>query len=164
MANTNATKPHENFSDKPQGMADKPRNVGQAASDLASSVGQKASDAASTVGQKASDVASTVGKKPSDMASAVGDKADDATSAVGSGMKSLASTIREKTPELGMMGGVSGAVADTLESGGRYLQERQLSGIAEDLTDVIRRHPVPAILIGMGLGFFFARVMASSRS
>jgi ElaB/YqjD/DUF883 family membrane-anchored ribosome-binding protein len=159
MANTNASNPQHpmsekpSFSDKPQGVAEKSRNLGQAASDLASSVGQKASD-----------MASNVGKKASDAAASVGEKADDATSAVGSGMKSLAGSIREKTPESGMIGGVTGAVADTLERGGDYLQDRQLSGIAEDVTDIVRRHPLPAIFIGVGLGFVLARMTMSSRS
>jgi hypothetical protein len=160
MANTNATKPQESFSDNPQGMSgmpqspiEKPRGVGQSASELASSVGQKASD-----------VASSVGKKASDAAAAVGEKADDATSAVGHGMKSLAGSIREKSPETGMIHGVGERVADSLESGGRYLEERQFSGIAEDVTDMIRRNPLPAVLIGIGFGFILARLTMSSRS
>jgi hypothetical protein len=162
MANTNATMPQDPMS----GMSSGPLQSGlpQSVSEKARGVGQAASDLASSVGQKASDVASNVGKKASDAAATVGEKAADATSAVGHGMKSLAGSIREKTPESGMIGGVTGAVADTLESGGRYLEERQLSGMAEDVTDIIRRHPVPAILIGIGLGFLVARLTMSSRS
>lgn len=157
MANTNATKPQDTMtgmsgmSEKPQNLADKTRNVGQAASDLASSVGQKASDVASTIGKKASDAAATVGEK-----------ADDATSAVGHGMKSLAGSIREKTPESGMIHGVTGAVANTLERGGDYLEDRQLSGIARDVTDIVRRYPIGAIFVGIGLGFVLARVTSRS--
>jgi hypothetical protein len=58
-------------------------------------------------------------------------------------------------------------VADTLEGGGRYLQEHGLSGIGEDLTNLVRRNPVPAVLLGiglgLGLGYLIARV-TSSRS
>ncbi len=151
MANTNATKPQESMSGMSQDISEKSRNVGQAASDLASSVGQKASDAASTIGKKASDAAS-----------AVGEKADDATAAVGHGMKSLAGSIRDKSPDTGMIHGAAGAVASTLERSGDYLEERQLSGIAEDVTDMVRRYPFAAILVGLGLGFFFARMTSRS--
>lgn len=151
MANTNATKPQESMSEMGQEVREKSKNVGQAASDLASSVGQKASD-----------VASSIGKKASDAASAVGDKADDATAAVGHGMKSLAGSIREKSPDTGMIHGVSERVASTLESGGGYLEERQLSGIARDVSDMVRRYPIAAVCIGLGLGFFFARVTSRS--
>ena len=29
--------------------------------------------------------------------------------------------------------------------------------MAEDLTDLIRRNPIPALLVGVGLGFLLAR-------
>jgi hypothetical protein len=50
-------------------------------------------------------------------------------------------------------------VAGTLESGGRYLEEQGLGGIAEDVTGLIRRNPIPAVLIGVGLGFMLARFL-----
>jgi hypothetical protein len=31
----------------------------------------------------------------------------------------------------------------------------------DDLTDVIRRNPVPAVLIGLGLGFLLGRMLRS---
>jgi ElaB/YqjD/DUF883 family membrane-anchored ribosome-binding protein len=164
MANTNATKPQESMSEMGHDLKEKSKNVGQAASDLASSVGQKASEAASNLGQKASDAASNLGKKATDAASAVGDKADDATAAVGHGMKSLAGTIRGKAPDTGMMHGAAGAVADTLQRGGDYLEDRQLSGIARDVNDIVRRYPFAAIGIGLCLGFLVARATMSSRS
>jgi hypothetical protein len=125
-------------------------HAGQAASGMASAIGQKASEVASTVGQKASNVASTVGHK-----------AEDATASVGRGMENLGEKIREKGPESGMLGRAKEAVAGTLEKGGRYLEEKKLSGMAEDFTDLIRRNPIPAVLIGIGLGFLLARTLRS---
>jgi hypothetical protein len=107
--------------------------------------------------ETARNAASAVAEKASDAASYVGKKAEDATSAVGSGMKSLAGTIRENMPHEGVLGSAGGAVADTLESGGKYLAEHGLSGIGEDITGLIRRNPIPAVLIGIGVGFLLAR-------
>jgi uncharacterized protein YoxC len=169
MANTNAARPQESLSGMGQDIRDKSKNLGHEASEMgqdirdkSKNVGQAAADLASSVGQKASDVASNLGKKASDAASAVGEKADDATAAVGHGMKSLAGTIRDKSPDSGMIHGAAGAVASTLERSGEYLEERQLSGIARDVTDMVRRYPIAAICIGLGLGFFFARVTSRS--
>ena len=81
----------------------------------------------------------------------------DATKTVGGGMESLGGTIRDKGPHSGVLGSATSAVAGTLESGGRYLHEQGLSGIADDVTNTIRRHPVPALLIAVGLGFLCAR-------
>jgi hypothetical protein len=52
-------------------------------------------------------------------------------------------------------------VADTLETGGRYLQEHGLSGIGDDFSNLIRRNPIPAVLVGIGVGFLLARSLRS---
>jgi hypothetical protein len=52
-------------------------------------------------------------------------------------------------------------VAGALDSAGKYLQEEGVSGMAEDVTDMIRRHPIPALLVGIGIGYLLARVTGS---
>lgn len=128
----------------------------------ASGVADKAKDAAADAGSKVKEAATSVAQKVGDAASFVGQKAQDASTSVGSGMKSLGGTIREHTPSSGMLGTAGGAVADTLESSGRYLQEHGLSGIGDDITNLIRRNPIPAVLLGIGVGFLVAR--ATSRT
>jgi hypothetical protein len=118
---------------------------------------EKAKEIASNVAEKAREVGGSMAQGAQDMASNIGHKAQEATSAVASGMKSLAGTVRENMPREGMMGRASSAVADTLESGGRHLQQEGLGGIAEDLTNLIRRNPIPALLVGIGIGFLIAR-------
>jgi hypothetical protein len=137
-----ATKPEQNF------------NRGQ---EHITEAGKQAMEAGRQASDKAKDVASAVAGKAKDMASAVGHSAEDATHALGSGMQSLGGTIREHSPQSGILGAAGTTVASNLESGGRYLQKEGLSGIAEDMTDLIRRNPVPAMLIGIGLGFILAR-------
>jgi len=140
-----------NFGDKAKDFGDKAKDFGDKAKDMAADAGSKVQDAASAVAQKVGEAASFVGKK-----------AEEATTAVGSGIKSLGGTLREHTPNKGMLGSASGAVADTLEGGGRYLQDHGLSGIGADLSTLIRRNPIPAVLIGIGVGFLLSR--ATSRS
>jgi hypothetical protein len=122
----------------------------------------KAKEMASSAVDTAKDLASSVAHSMGEAGSAVGDKANEATSAVGGGMKSLAGSIRQHTPHEGMLGTASASVADTLESGGRYLQEEGLGGMADDVTNLIRRNPIPAVLIGIGLGFMLAKVTTRS--
>jgi len=135
---------------------------GQELAGKAQEVKEKAKDAAATVTERARDAAANVAHKASEAASTVGHKAEEATAAVGSGMQSLAGTIRDKGPHSGMMGTASTSVAETLESGGRYLQDEGLKGLGEDLTNLIRRNPLPALLVGIGIGFLLAR--STSRS
>jgi len=122
---------------------------------------EKAKDTAGNVIDKAKQAASTVAEKAKDIASAAGDKADTAVSSVGSGMQSLAGTIRDKAPSGGVLGGAASGVANALESSGRYIEEQGLSGMADDMTNLIRKHPIPAVLIGVGLGYLLARMTRS---
>ena len=107
---------------------------------------------------------SLVGKaaeKAKDAATFVGEKAEQATEAVGAGMESVGRVIREHEPHQGMLHNAGEAVADKLEGAGRYLEAHGLKGIGDDMTNLIRRNPVPALLIGVGLGFLLARMMRS---
>jgi hypothetical protein len=92
-------------------------------------------------------------------ASFLEEKAEQAAEAVGAGMESLGQSIREHKPEGGVLGNAGEAVAKNLEAGGHYLEEKGLKGIGEDITNMIRRNPVPALLIGVGVGFLLARMM-----
>jgi hypothetical protein len=122
------------------------------------SVGTRAQDAAGNVPDKAKEGAGHVAMKAKDVAPAAGDKADGAVSSVGSGMQSLAGAIRDKGPSGGILGGAASGVAGALDSGGQYLEQHGLSGVAGDVTNLIRQHPVPALLLGVGLGYVLARI------
>jgi hypothetical protein len=135
-------------------LKNKALDAGQAAAD-------KAQDFASTAAHKVQDAASNVAQRASDLASNVGQRADDAVSSMATGMKSLAGTIREHTPNSGMVGTASSTVADKLEGGSRYLQEHGFSGIGQDITNMIRRNPLPALFIGIGIGFLLAQATRS---
>jgi hypothetical protein len=136
--------------------------VAEKAKELASAVSDKSKELAAAVAQAATgmakDAASTVAQKASDVAATVGRKAEDATTSVGGGMKSLAQNIRDKGPREGMMGTATSAVASTLESGGQYLQQEGLQGIADDLSTFVRRYPLQSVLVGIGIGFCLARM------
>jgi hypothetical protein len=92
---------------------------------------------------------------------AVGQAADAGAAAVGGGMKSLAGTVRQQGPHEGMLGDATTAVAKGLEQGGKYLQNEGLTGMAEDLGELIKRNPIPAVLVGVGIGFILAQLTRS---
>ena len=120
-------------------------------------------DVISSIGETAKDTASAVVHSAEDAAAFVGHKAEDATTAVGDGLTSLSKTIRAHTPHDGIAGQASAAVANTLESTGTYLKEEGLKGMAEEVNDLIRSNPIPALLVAFGVGFLIAR-MTTSRS
>jgi hypothetical protein len=140
-----------------QQSAEQMRDVGQAserAKEAASAVGTKAKEAASAVGELVSTAASATG-------SAVGRGADRATAAAGSGVRHLGETIKDKGPHSGMLGSATRAVGDTLEEGGQYLEREGMSGMLDDVSQLIRRNPMPSILVGIGLGFLVGRMLRS---
>jgi ElaB/YqjD/DUF883 family membrane-anchored ribosome-binding protein len=139
-------------------------NAGQAfdkARDAAGNVVDKAREAAAQVGEKAKEAAGSVGEMVGQTATAVGRKADDLTSSAGTSIKNFGDTIREHAPQSGVLGEASKTVANTTKQVGQYLEQEGLSGMVEDLTNLIKRNPVPAILVGVGLGVLIGRVMRS---
>jgi hypothetical protein len=98
----------------------------------------------------------TVVDKTENLIATAGHKADDAVGSVGCGMTSLADTLRQKGPEQGVLGTVTSTTAETLDTTGRYLRDQGVTGMADDVTNMIRRNPGPALLVGLGVGFLLA--------
>lgn len=116
----------------------------------------KARDAAADVGEMAVHAASAVGAMATQAASDVGKRADEVTASAGLGIQGLSDRLSQNAPQSGMLGTASQAVAKTLHGGGEYLEDAKLSGMTEDLAQLIRRNPIPAVLVGIGLGWFVA--------
>jgi hypothetical protein len=135
--------------------------AGQKAQEVAHTAADKVRDVAQQAGQKAEDLAHTASEKVKDAAHTAGQKAEDATASLGGTLRSAAEKVRSSTPQEGMIGRASDAVAGALDQSGQYLQEKNLSGMADDLTEMIRRNPIPAVLCGVGVGFLIGRSLRS---
>ena len=141
-----------------------PDDVKGKVQELASSVVLKAEDVAADVSNKAQDWAGNVADKAQETASAAVHKADDGIAAVGHQMASLGGSVRDAAPHNGAIGSAATAVADELQAGGHYLEGHGLEAIGKDLTDVVRRHPIPALLIGFGIGCLLGMAILPRRS
>lgn len=115
------------------------------------------------VAEKGRDMAHAAAEKAKEMGTAVRDRVESGVASVGSGIRSAGESLRQHTPDSGFMGSAASQVSDTLENTGRYLEEKGIAGAAEDLTTLIRRHPVPSVLVGLGLGILLGQFMTSSR-
>lgn len=142
--------------------------AGQAAEktkEAAHIAGDKAKEAASGVGAKAKEAAQAIGGMVSSAASAAGtaagNAAERATTAAGSGVRHLGETIKEKGPQSGVFGSATRAVGNTLQEGGQYLEQEGFSGMMDDVAELVRRNPLPAVLVGVGLGFLLGRMLGS---
>lgn len=116
----------------------------------------KAGEVAS-VDQMANHAASAVGAMASQAACDVSKKADDLTARAGVGIQELGDRLSHSTPHEGMLGSASQSVASAVKGGGEYIESAKLSGITEDIARVIRRNPIQAVLIAIGLGWYVGR-------
>jgi len=114
-------------------------------------------DTAAGLSQKAGEALNDAKAKAQEYGSAAVEKARGASAAMGEKMSSLAGSLRGNAPEQGMMGSAAHSVADSLDTAGSYLQDKTVENMAKDLTDLIRRYPVQALLIGLGIGYLFSR-------
>lgn len=113
----------------------------------------KAKEAVASVGELAGDAACAVGSMASQAACDVGKKADNLTASAGVGIQQWGDRLSKNAPHAGVLGSASQAFARTVKDGGEYLEDAKLSGITEDIAKLIRRNPIPAVLIAIGLGW-----------
>jgi len=89
-----------------------------------------------------------------------GEIADDATSAAGRQIKSAGKAIRHNGPHHGYWGKTSRSIGRSVAQTGRYVERRGLEGVACALTHAIRRNPLPALAISLGLTYFVLRSLS----
>jgi hypothetical protein len=120
-----------------------------------------AREAAVSVGEMAGHAVSAVEAMASQAACDVGRKADDLTVSAGIGIQGLGDRLSKNASQSGVLGSASQAIAGAVKDGGEYLEGAKLSGMTEDVAQLIRRNPIPAVLIAIGLGWFAARKLGS---
>jgi len=144
-------------------------NLATAVSDQAEQAGsfiaEKANEAGKYVSDMASKAATSAQHSAEKAASYVGERAGDARSAVGGGIKSMSDSLKSAAPQDdGMMHDAACSVAGSLENAGKYIQDHDFAAMGEDVTNVIKRNPIPSVLIAAGVGFLLARACTSNRS
>ena len=136
-------------------------SVADKAKDAASGVAEKARDTAHNVADAARDAASHAGQAIRDTASTVGKKAEDWTATAGHKVESLGDSVRHTGPNSGVLGKATEGLAEGLESVGGYMSDKNLSGMMGDVTNLIKRNPIPALLIGLGIGYILGKSLRS---
>jgi uncharacterized protein YjbJ (UPF0337 family) len=85
-----------------------------------------------------------------------------AAQGVASTVTETAGTAAAKAQE--MAGAAATAVTDTVAGAGTYVQEKGVQALPGDFVELIRRYPVPALLIGLGIGFVLGRSLGTGRT
>lgn len=76
------------------------------------------------------------------------DRADRAMSSTGRGLERAGGRVQD----------AAGALSSRFERAGHYLQEHDFEELTNDMTEVIRRHPMKSLLIGAGIGYLIGRM------
>jgi hypothetical protein len=127
------------------------------ANQAVAAIGSLASQVASDAGRMARDAASGAGTMMNQAAVDAGRTVNELTASAGSGIKDLGERLGRSAPHDGILGTASQAVARTVRDGGEYLEEAGLNGVTKDLAHLIRKNPIPSVLLAAGLGWFVAR-------
>jgi len=149
-----ATSKKDQAQDKLHQAGDKAGQAVDNAKSALSATGEALSSAAGSAVQAAGDMARSA-------ATSAGHMADRGVSTAGSGVASAADTVRRYGPQSGMMGQATEAVASGLEQAGHYVEDKGLSGMTGDLGNLIKSYPIPAVLLGIGMGYLLGRALRS---
>jgi len=130
------------------------------ASEIAEAFQERASQAAAVIGDQANKVAGSVAGATTAVRNAAADagkRADQFVGDAGAGIQTVADRIGAIAPDHPRVSTAVNAVADSVRQTGKYLEESKLSGAADDLVGLVRRYPIPAVLLAAGLGWYVAR-------
>lgn len=117
----------------------------------------KAKEAAACVSDMTTHAAAAAGAIAQQAACDIGRKADDLTARAGANMQEWGDRLDRQAPQQGVFAKASRNAAQALQGSGEYVESAKLSGMAEDVANLIRQNPIPAILIAVGLGWFVGR-------
>lgn len=126
---------------------------------LASSAREGIRDASSRVAEEGQRLASTAYEHAESAGSEALKRADKAICGVGESMTHIADSIKGHVSDDGRVGHAATVVADGLRTGGEYLAHHGIGDIGRDLTDVIKRHPVHSLFIGVGFGLLLGSAL-----
>ena len=118
--------------------------------------------AAQNVASHVAETAGTAATKAQEMAGAAASTVTSAAQDVASRVAETAGTAATKAQE--MAGAAASTVTDTVAGARTYVQEQGVQTLPDDLAGLIRRHPVPALLIGLGIGWLLSRTLGKSRT
>jgi ElaB/YqjD/DUF883 family membrane-anchored ribosome-binding protein len=91
------------------------------------------------------------GITPTTGATSMMEKAAQTASSLGEKAKDVACSVGEKAQE------VAHTMTDKLETGGQYVRDQGMEAV-DQFTALIRRHPLPALLIAFGAGVLFSQL------
>lgn len=87
----------------------------------------------------------------------VSEKADEWTAQTGSRLHEWGEQLKENYGDCAAVGPAAQMIGDKLRMSGEYLEDSKFNGMVDDFAKVVKKHPLPAVAIALGLGWYLAR-------
>ena len=127
--------------------------------------GQPAGGAATAARMKLSEKATEVKEKVADFGRKTVDNIDESRKSTAGALDQTAAKLHSGGDQLSgaahtaadQISGVAHATAGKLQAAADYIRETDLKGMGEDIKDIVKRYPGPALAAAAVLGFIVAR-------
>jgi hypothetical protein len=127
--------------------------------------GQPESGAATAARMKFSEKAAEVKEKVADFGRKTADSIDESRESTAGALDQTAAKLHSGGDQLSgaahtaadRIFGVAHGAADKLQAAADYIRETDLKSMGEDLKDIVKRYPGPALAVAAVLGFIVAR-------
>jgi hypothetical protein len=127
--------------------------------------GQPEGGSATAARMKLSEKAAEVKEKVADFGRKTVDNLDESRKSTAGALDQTAAKLHSGGDQLSgaahtaadQISGVAHRTADKLQAAADYIRETDLKAIGEDLKDIVKRHPGPALAAAAVLGFIVAR-------
>ncbi|HZR79481.1 MAG TPA: hypothetical protein VFD92_00165 [Candidatus Binatia bacterium] len=114
-------------------------------------------------GERAGEMAGRAAETLRDAARNASDTARQATGAAGERLRDAASDLRERVAIPDSLAGAATAARETFEEGVNRLRETDFESLRAGTVDWVRKNPVEALLLGLGVGILLGTFMRSTR-
>lgn len=117
-------------------------------------MGRKVESMAQRAGEQARQAAEDIGEK----AQRGGEKARQVAERVGDEISGASDRIQEKLRETGKgVGEAVNTVSEKVRASAQYLEDSSVEDVVDDVTVLVKRYPIHAVLLGVGIGFLLGR-------
>ena len=104
--------------------------------------------------------------KITEFGSAAADKIDQSRGVAADGLEGAAETLHQKADQLPggeKVSGMAHSAAEKMSATADYVRRNDLSAMLEDVEEMVKKNPGPALAIALGLGFLVARAFSGDR-
>jgi ElaB/YqjD/DUF883 family membrane-anchored ribosome-binding protein len=121
----------------------------------------------SNVSDRAFDAVEQTKRKLSEFGAAAADKVEQNRGTAAAGLEGAAETLHNRADDLHMGGekisDIAHTAADKLSATAEYVRTNDLNDMLNDVQQIVKRNPGPALAVAAGLGFLVARAFSGDR-